>query len=133
MHDVAAIVPIKTNNQRLPGKNTRKICGVPLFRYLFSTLQLVKTVSKVFVDSSDEYILSEAKNFGFTPIRRPEHLNARGIQGNDLLEFELQIVQTPIVIQLFVTSPFIKAEKFVIDSSVYVLLICISKYWVGTT
>ena len=35
----AIVVPIKTNNQRLPGKNTMLLGGIPLYAHLFKTLQ----------------------------------------------------------------------------------------------
>ena len=36
---VCILVPIKTNNKRLPGKTFKKLKGKPLYSYLFNTLK----------------------------------------------------------------------------------------------
>ena len=105
-----AIVPIKTNNERLPGKNTRSLGGRPLYEHLFSTLQETTKVSDIYVDSSDGKILEAGRRFGFKTIKRPTELNAPHITGNDLLAFELKMITSPIVCQLFVTTPFLSAR-----------------------
>jgi len=106
--DAAAVIPIKTNNQRLPGKNTKILGDKPLLNHLFDTLYENKILSEIFVDSSDESILNIARDYGFTPIKRPENLNSPNTQGNELLNFELKYIIHPIIAQLFVTLPFLK-------------------------
>jgi CMP-N-acetylneuraminic acid synthetase len=103
----AAVVPIKTNNQRLPGKNTMLLGNKPLLNYLFDTLINNEIFSEIFIDSSDEKILNIAIDYGFTPIKRPAKLNSPNTQGNELLEFEIDYIDYPIIAQLFVTLPFI--------------------------
>jgi CMP-N-acetylneuraminic acid synthetase len=106
----AAIIPIKTNNQRLPGKNTRLLGGKPLLNHLFDTVASCHALAAVFIDSSDESILDIARWYGFQPIKRPEELNSPATSGHDLLEFELPQVDYPIIAQLFVTQPFLTAK-----------------------
>ena len=59
----AAVVPIKTNNQRLPGKNTMLLGNKPLLNYLFDTLINNEIFSEIFIDSSDEKILNIAIDY----------------------------------------------------------------------
>lgn len=103
----AVVIPIKTNNQRLPGKNTRLLGDKPLLNHLFDTVANNTTLARVFVDSSDEKILDTARWYGFTPIKRPESLNTPETSGHDLLAFEMPHIEYPIVAQLFVTLPFL--------------------------
>ena len=105
--DAAAVIPIKTNNQRLPGKNTKILGDKPLLNHLFDTLYENEVLSEVFIDSSDESILNIARYYGFTPIKRPENLNSSKTHGNELLNFELEFIRYPIIAQLFVTLPFL--------------------------
>ena len=117
---VAAVIPIKTNNQRLPGKNTKIFHDKPLLDYLFETVKHCELVDEIFVDSSDDYILELALKNKFTPIKRSVELNSPSTSGNDLLNFELQTIKHDIISQLFVTLPFLKAET--IDRSVKTLI-----------
>ena len=46
---VVACVPIKMNNERTPGKNTRALSdGTPLCQLMFNTLSSVKAIDDVF-------------------------------------------------------------------------------------
>jgi CMP-N-acetylneuraminic acid synthetase len=106
--DAAAVIPIKTNNQRLPDKNTKILGDKPLLNHLFDKLYENEYFSEVFIDSSDESILKIATDYGFTPIKRSEVLNSSKTHGNELLNFELESIFYPIIAQLFVTLPFLK-------------------------
>jgi CMP-N-acetylneuraminic acid synthetase len=116
---VVAIIPIKTNNQRLPGKNTRNLGSNPLFHYIFTTAKSLDFVDEVWVDSSDTRILESAKRYGFKCLERPTSLNSPETSGHDLLKYEidkLNLGDRDIVVQLFATLPFIK--KKTIDEAV---------------
>ena len=106
----AIIVPIKTNNQRLPGKNTRPLNGKHLYKYLFETLKRCDTVNNIYIDSSDDMILDTAEHWGFKTIKRPVSLNSPETSGYDLLNFELPHIEEEIICQVFVTLPFITSK-----------------------
>mgnify|MGYP003120585377 FL=1 len=108
MLKTAIVIPIKTNNQRLPGKNTKNLNGRPLYDYLFNTVKKCKKVDNIYIDSSSDEILSIAESYDFETIKRPESLNTPETSGNDLLNFELQHIESNIICQVFVTLPFIE-------------------------
>jgi len=110
MMSVCIMIPIKTNNERLPGKNTYPLKDKPLFAYLFSTLKKVKRVDAIYVDSSDEKILKIAEEWGFSTLKRPAKFNDDHIAGDDLLMRVMGDLKHNIVGLLHVTSPFLKAE-----------------------
>ena len=68
MNKVIAIIPIKTNNQRLPGKNTKMLGENPLYHYMFTTTKNVNNIDQVWVDSSDSEILEIGLKYGFNTI-----------------------------------------------------------------
>jgi CMP-N-acetylneuraminic acid synthetase len=107
----AAVIPIKTNNQRLPGKNTRMLGDRPLLEHLFVTVAGTEALNAVFVDSSDDSVLDIARWYGFNTIKRPESLNTPETSGHDLLNFELPQINYPIIAQLFVTLPFLSSNS----------------------
>ena len=101
MLKTAIVIPIKTNNQRLPGKNTKNLNGRPLYDYLFNTVKKCKKVDDIYIDSSSDEILSIAESYDFKTIERPESLNTPETSGNDLLNFELQHIKNDIICQVF--------------------------------
>ena len=119
---VIAIIPIKTNNQRLPGKNTKILGKHPLYYYMFSTIKDVCNIDKVCINSSDENILKISKNNNFYTLKRPIELNSSKTSGHDLLNYEinnLKLDDDDIIVQLFVTQPFIKTST--IESAINLL------------
>ncbi len=101
------LIPIKTNNERLPGKNTRPLKGHPLYAWLFKSLEGLECVEEVFVDSSDEGILDIAREWGYTPLKRPVEYNTDRITGDDLLTRVVDRLPHDLLALLHVTSPFL--------------------------
>ena len=56
MEKVVSFIPIKLNNQRLPGKNLMDLAGRPLCDYIFHTISQVDTIAEKYVYCSDERI-----------------------------------------------------------------------------
>ena len=55
---VVAVVPMKLNNSRLPGKNTKAFTnGSPLCTYILKTLLNVKLIDEIYVYCSNPAIL----------------------------------------------------------------------------
>ena len=135
------VIPIKTNNVRLPGKNTMVLGDKPLYKHLFETVKQCNYVDEVFVDSSDEQILDVARKNNFKCIKRPESLNGPGTSGNDLIAHQLNYVKTDIFGQFFVTTPFLKQatidkafsimEEETIYTSCFGLYPVHDRYWLG--
>ena len=107
--NVTIVIPIKTRNNRLPGKNTKLLNGKPLYSYLFATLKKLSNVSSVYVDSSDEEILRIAAENEFKTFKRAKHLNSDDTSGDDLLLNIMSNIKSEIVGQLHVTTPFLKS------------------------
>ena len=78
------IVPIKTQNKRLPGKTFKLLNGKPLYTYMFETLKS-QTKADVYIDSSDEEVLRIANEWGFKTLKRPEEFNSDSTAGDQLL------------------------------------------------
>ena len=51
MMDCVALLPIKRNSVRVPGKNFRKIAGKPLFSWILETLLITDRVSRVVINT----------------------------------------------------------------------------------
>ena len=53
---VVLFIPIKLNNQRLPGKNLMDLNGKPMCDYIFQTVKQVSNIDEKYVYCSDEKI-----------------------------------------------------------------------------
>ena len=46
---VVSFIPIKLNNQRLPGKNLMDLNGKPMCDYIFQTVKQVRNIDEKYV------------------------------------------------------------------------------------
>lgn len=106
-----AVVPMKLNNQRLPGKNTKPFTnGRPLCSYILSTLPKVEEIDEVYVYCSDpgirEYIPA-----GIRFLKRPERLDRDSTKMNEVLGCFARDVPADIYVLAHATAPFISSAS----------------------
>lgn len=107
---IVALVPMKLNNRRLPGKNIKRFDnGEPLCHYILSTLLKVQDIDEVFVYCSDPEIKNYIPN-GVTYLRRSESLDRDTTKINEVIAAFAEEVPADIYVMTHVTSPFVKAE-----------------------
>jgi len=112
MKHVVAIVPMRHNSERVPGKNYRPLAGIPLYHHIICTLRLVPEIDRIVVDTDSELILADcADNFKDVQVLiRPQHLRDGSIPMNDVLANTLDQIEADVVLQTHSTNPFVKAE-----------------------
>ncbi len=115
-------IPIKHESQRVPGKNFRKLNGVPLYKH---TLYKLKQYT-VFVDTDSDEIIREIRSDSdlknIVTLKRPDHLCGNEVSVNKLIDNLLQglwrglsesstvINDNDVICQIHVTSPFLKTD-----------------------
>ena len=107
---IVAFIPIKLNNQRLPGKNTMILNGQPTCKYIFDTINQVKNVDEKYVYCSDESI-KEYIPEGLRFLKRDEALDGFQVKGLEIIERFVQDVDADIYVLSHVTQPFTKKES----------------------
>lgn len=109
---VVAFVPIKLNNERLPGKNTKKFYnGRPLISYILETLQKVSNINEIYVYCSND----EIKKYLPTSVKflqRDNYLDLSTTSFNKVLTTFADIVKADIYVLSHATAPFLKKETF---------------------
>lgn len=108
---VVAFIPIKLNNQRLPGKNLMSLKGKPLCRYLFETLAQVQGIDEKYVFCSDEKICEYIPE-ELTFFKRNTNLDGPEVKGLDIIGNFVENVDADIYVITHVTSPFMKRATF---------------------
>jgi len=108
---VVGIVPIKLNNERLPGKNTRQFFdGTPLIQFMLNTLQKVPELNDIYVYCSNESI-KEYLPYGICYLKRDKILDQSETRGNQILENFINVVDADIYVLAHATAPFTKPES----------------------
>lgn len=109
---IAALVPMRHYSVRVPEKNFRLIAGKPLYHYILTSLQAVKEIDQIVVDTDSEKIVEGIK-IDFPSIKiinRPEHLRADTIPMNEILLHDTDIIKADLYLQTHSTNPLLKPE-----------------------
>ncbi len=110
---VTAFMPIKLNNQRTPGKNTKKFDdGTALLQLPLLTALKAKNegiLDRIIVYCSNESI-KEYLPEGVEYLKRPEWLDEQTTKSGDIIGSFLDTVESDIYVMYHATSPFITKE-----------------------
>ncbi|WP_252228860.1 MULTISPECIES: acylneuraminate cytidylyltransferase family protein [unclassified Clostridium] len=109
---IVAFVPIKMNNERLPGKNIKKFKGGrPLISYILDTLKSVEKIDDIYVFCSDENICNYLPK-GVKFLKRDRYLDLSSTSFNEVLASFANTVESDIYILTHATAPFITKQSF---------------------
>ena len=108
---IVAVVPIKLNNQRCPGKNIRKFDdGTPLVHLILDTLLKVPELDEIYVYCSDK-VIKEYLPTGVKFLERTASLDRDETKGNEILQCFLEDVDADIYVLTHTTAPFTTAHS----------------------
>lgn len=109
---VAAFVPVKLNNERAPGKNTKRFDdGTPLITHFLKTLVQVPEIDELYVFCSQQKITDYIVP-GVCFLKRPESLDTKDATPQDIISTFMSMVDADVYMVCHCTSPFVKAERF---------------------
>ena len=103
-------IPIKLNNQRLPGKNTMLLNGKPVCEYLFETVSGIENIDEKYVYCSDEQI-KQYMTGELTFLKRDPYLDGSEVKGLEIIDYFIRDVDADINIQTHDTQPFTKKDS----------------------
>ncbi|MCX4353243.1 MAG: CMP-N-acetylneuraminic acid synthetase [Lachnospiraceae bacterium] len=107
-----AFVPIKLNNQRAPGKNTKKFDdGMPLITFFLKTLVKVNGFDDIYIFCSDESIKQYLVP-GVKFLKRPEFLDTQQATPQDIISEFMKCVDADVYAVCHCTSPFVTVKHF---------------------
>ena len=89
-----AFIPIKMNNERTPGKNTKRFYNG-------------KCILEIIQETLKEYIIDGVKF-----LKRPEFLDTKTATPNDIINEFMKLVDADIYMVSHATSPFVSVEHF---------------------
>ena len=107
----ACFIPIKSNSERVPGKNFRLLNGKKLYEYICEHVLQAAVFDDIFVDTNSEEITVYAQKMGFHTIARKPELAQNTANGNDLLVYHYNLYpEYDYYFQAFATAPYLKPE-----------------------
>lgn len=107
---IVALVPMRHDSKRVPGKNYRPMCGKPLYAHIIETLLKCPEISEVVVDTDSPTIKEGlAKDYPqVTVLLRPEDLRADTTPTNEILVYDTGQVPADLYLQTHSTNPLLK-------------------------
>lgn len=119
---IIALVPMRHDSVRVPGKNYRKMAGKPLFHHIIESLLSCPEISQVVVDTDSPVIIEGLENHFPQVVRllRPEHLRADTVPTNEILMHDTAQVKANLYLQTHSTNPLLRPET--ISNAIQALL-----------
>jgi CMP-N-acetylneuraminic acid synthetase len=119
---ITALVPMRHESQRVPGKNYRLLAGLPLYQHVITTLLDCPEIGEIVVDTDSPEIMAGLKA-GFprvTVLERPAHLRAGDVPMNEVLIHDTGQVEGDLYLQTHSTNPLLRPET--ISGAIHKLL-----------
>ena len=107
MSKIVAIMPIKLNNERLPGKNTKLLGNKPLLCYELDSLLQIQDLDDIYVYCSDEAICNYLPN-KVKFLKRPSYLDLPESNFTQIFESFISEVEADIYVYAHATAPYIE-------------------------
>ena len=108
--EIVALVPMRHDSERVPGKNYRPMAGEPLYRHIVRSLLQVPEISRVVIDTDSPVIKDDAATAfpAVLVLDRPEHLRDGNIPMNDILINDVRQVPADLYLQTHSTNPLLR-------------------------
>lgn len=106
---IVAIMPIKLNNERLPGKNTMLLGGKPLLRHELDNLIRISQIDDVYVYCSSEAIKDYLPS-GVKFLQRPKELDLPTSNFTQIFDTFSNTIKADIYVYAHATAPFVTIE-----------------------
>lgn len=114
MMKIVSFIPIKLNNQRLPGKNLLLLNNRPTCDYIFETISNVEMIDEKYVYCSDEAIkpyITPYESKGLRFLKRDPYLDGFQVKGLEIIDRFVKDVDADIYVLTHVTQPFTKSAS----------------------
>lgn len=108
----ACFIPIKSNSERVPGKNFRILCDKPLYQYIIENAIAAGCFDDIYVDTNSAEVKAFCEKNNVKVIERKEELARNTANGNDLLNYHYDLhPEYDLYFQLFATAPYLQPSS----------------------
>ena len=109
---IVALLPMRHNSERVPGKNYRMFAGQPLFHCILQSLLKCDYVKEIVIDTDSSPIIEDVtKKFPqVTLLERPNYLRGTTVPMNDIIAWDISQTEADFYIQTHSTNPLLRSE-----------------------
>ncbi len=112
---VVALLPMKGNSERIPGKNLKDFAGKPLFHAVMQTLEECPLISKIIINTDSKEIANSATS-SFSKVKihwRPKEICGDFVSMNKVIGNDLDNSEEEHFLQTHCTNPLLSVESLV--------------------
>jgi len=109
---IVALVPMRDNSERVPGKNYRPLAGWPLFHHILLALHACPELADIVVDT-DSLTIKQGLADHFPRVLvldRPEALRGAEVPMNVILLHDTELVPADFYVQTHSTNPLLRPQ-----------------------
>lgn len=113
MTRIAALLPMKANSSRVPGKNFREFCGKPLFRWVLDSLLKVDEIDSIIINTDARDILESNGLVASDRViirQRPVEICGDEVSMNKVIADDLKNVPADIYFMTHTTNPLLSSD-----------------------
>jgi CMP-N-acetylneuraminic acid synthetase len=110
---VVALLPMKANSERVPGKNFKMIGGKPLFRWILDELLLVPQISQLVINTDARDLISIHSNEGDKRVTirdRESAICGDLVSMNSIIGDDINAVPADVYLMTHTTNPLLTAS-----------------------
>ena len=109
---IVALVPMRHESERVPGKNYRNFADRPLYHHIVRSLLKSGPIAEVVIDTDSPFIMADARDH-FPQVRlieRPEALCGGKVPMNDIVFHDVALCEADFFLQTHSTNPLLRPE-----------------------
>lgn len=105
---ITAVIPVKANSSRLPGKNMLPFGSSNLLNHKIEQLKQVEEITDIVVSSDSEIMLEAAEKAGVIALKRPEKYANESVPFGRFLDYLCEVLPNEHILWACVTSPLVE-------------------------
>ena len=111
MPRIVALVPMREHSERVMNKNVRLFHKRPLYHHILGSLLACPHIDSVYIDTDSSFIMEDApQHFDVNIIERPMHLRSDFTPMNDILLYDVTVVEADYYLQTHSTNPLLRTQ-----------------------
>ena len=111
---IIALLPMKANSERVPGKNFKSLAGQPLFTWILNTLCSIEIIDNIIINTDAAEILNRHSAYlGNSKIiirKRKKDLCGDSVSMNLVIKDDLENVDSDIYLMTHTTNPLLSSS-----------------------
>lgn len=110
---IVALLPIKANSTRVPGKNFKDFCGKPLFQWILDSLLAVEEIDQIVINTDAKEILIKNGLIESEKVmirQRKANICGDEVSMNTVLADDVENIEADVYLMTHTTNPLLSTD-----------------------